>query len=612
MRLGLLSFLLLATMVDMPAWAQMLPVNTTSEEAREDFELGREAAFHRNGVQAHQHPDAAIAADSAFVLAYVHRAGTSRPDERRQDFARVATNLERVTRAERHMVDAFQGEHATAEQSFRHYLQLASDQPQAYRSLGELYRSLGRHAEAAAYYEQVLERDPDSFAGWIRPGWMRDVLAWTSVEAGFYDEAETVLRENIRLHSDVAHNHDSLGRLNLQLGRHDNGATQFAAALELDPGLSASRENLELARGALSGTGADRPSVQERHLLPITTHSEEAREHFLLGRDAAHHYQFAEAREHLDRAIAADPSFVLAHLHRGGSAAYFSELQDYLGRAEANRDGVSAGEQLMIDAFRAFLLEGDYDRAIEIFSRLSSEYRDDPYLPAYLGFRYYRNLRRYDEAAEQFRRALERDSSFVQAYNWLGYIAMDRGDHATAEDNFQRYIQLAPDAPRPHDSLGVLRLRQGRYEEAVRQFEQAFVVDPRFTESRDNLVRARIEQANERFEEAFRRQDAAAIATLYTASGQLLPVGSGLLEGAQAIERFWQGIFDSGLTRADVETVEVFAGADGETATEVGRYRLAAGGQEADVGKYVVVWLRTTESWKLHRHIWTTDRAANE
>jgi len=347
-------------------------------------------------------------------------------------------------------------------------------------------------------------------------------------------------------------------------------------------------------------------------MLPVTTTSEEARGHFLLGRDAAHHYQFAEAREHLDRAIAADTTFVLAHLHRGGSAAYLSELQDYLGRAEAHRDLVSPGEQQMIDAFHAFLWERDYERAIGIFSRLSSEYLDDPYLPAYLGFRYYRNLQRYDEAVGEFRLALERDPNFVQAYNWLGYIAMDQGDHATAEEYFQRYIQLAAAEPRPHNSLGVLRLRQGRYEEAASQFEKSFAVDPRFTDSRDNLVRARIEQANERFKDCFGRQNAEAMAALYTASGQLLPTGSGPIEGTQAIERFWQGIFDSGLTRADLETVDVFAGADGETATEVGRYRLAAGEQEADVGKYVVVWVRTPDGWKMHRDIRTTDRALND
>lgn len=341
--------------------------------------------------------------------------------------------------------------------------------------------------------------------------------------------------------------------------------------------------------------------------LPVTTSSGEAREQFLLGRDAAHHYQFAEAREYLDRAIAADPAFVLAHLHRGGSAAFRSELEAHLGRAEAHRAGVSAGEQLMIDAFRAFLWEGDYERAIGIFTRLAADYPDDPYLPAYLGFRYYRNLQRYDEAEEQFRRALERDPGFVQAYNWLGYIAMDQGDHAAAEQHFQRYLEFAPDEPRPHDSLGVLRLRQGRFEDAARHFERAFAVDPRFTVSRDNLARSHIEPVNQRFEAAFARRDAAALAVLYTSRGQLALPGSGLLAGPQAIESSWQGTFKDGLTEVELETLEVFTGAGSETATEWGRYRLMAKGETADAGRYMGLWRRTPEGWKLHRHLWTTD-----
>lgn len=350
----------------------------------------------------------------------------------------------------------------------------------------------------------------------------------------------------------------------------------------------------------------------QAQLLPVTTKSEEAREHFEAGRTAAHHYQFAEAREHLDAAIAADPTFVLAHLHRGGSAAQRSELEDYLSRAAANRDGVSEGEQQMIDAFHAFLLERDYTRAVDLFSKLSAEYPDDPYLPAYLGLRYYRNLGRYNEAAEQFKRALERDPEFVQAYNWLGYVAMDQGDHDTAEETFKRYIHLAPDEPRPYNSLGVLYLRQDRYEDAVQQFEKAFARDSRFTESRDNIVRARIAQANKRFGEAFGRQDAAAMGALYTEDGQLLPAGSGVVEGTEAIVRFWQGAFDAGLTGAELETVEVYIGEDVETATEVGRYRLAAGDEEADAGKYVVIWQQTPEGWRLHRDIWTTDRGPDE
>jgi tetratricopeptide (TPR) repeat protein len=145
----------------------------------------------------------------------------------------------------------------------------------------------------------------------------------------------------------------------------------------------------------------------------------------------------------------------------------------------------------MIDAFRAFLLDGTYERAIAIFHELAAKYAADPYLPAYLGLRYYRNLKRYQDAVDQFRSALSRDSGFVQAYNWLGYIAMDQGDYATAEAMFERYLGLAPDEPRPHDSMGVLCLRSGRPGEAVHHFEQALARDARFTESRDKLAGAR-------------------------------------------------------------------------------------------------------------------------
>lgn len=350
----------------------------------------------------------------------------------------------------------------------------------------------------------------------------------------------------------------------------------------------------------------------EAQLLPVSTTSEEARAHFERGRKAAHHYQFVEAIEHLDAAIAVDPTFVLALLHRGGSAAYRSELEDYLSRAAANRDQVSEGEQQMIDAFDAFLLEHDYDRAVEIFSALSEKYPDDPYLPSYLGLRYYRNLKRYDEAAAQFRRALARDPQFVQAYNWLGRIAMDQGNYEGAEETFERYIRLAPDEPRPYNSLGVLYLHQGRYEEAARLFEQALARDPRFVESRDNLARVGILQANLHFEQTVERRDAAALAALYAETGQLLAAERGAFDGTDAIEQFWQGMLDAGLTGAGRETREVYAGADSDLATEVGRYRLAAGDREANVGKYVVVWLHTPEGWKRFREIWTTDGAPAE
>jgi uncharacterized protein (TIGR02246 family) len=121
--------------------------------------------------------------------------------------------------------------------------------------------------------------------------------------------------------------------------------------------------------------------------------------------------------------------------------------------------------------------------------------------------------------------------------------------------------------------------------------------------------RSDIEAGNRQFMEAFRRGDAASVAKLYTATGQLLPAHSDFIDGTAAIQRFWQGVMDMGIKEAALDTAEVEV--HGDTAHEVGRYTLkTAGGQVADAGKYLVLWKQEGGAWKLHRDIWTTSRPA--
>lgn len=217
------------------------------------------------------------------------------------------------------------------------------------------------------------------------------------------------------------------------------------------------------------------PPVQGQ-MLPVTTTSEEAREDFEAGREYAFHYQDAETIKHLDAAIAADSTFVLAYLHRGGYTERANRRQ-YFDLAEAHRDGVTQGERQLIDAFNAFLWDNDIDHAVEILQSLSTEYPDDPYLPSYLGLRYYRDLGDYEKAAREFDRAIARDSGFSPAYKWRGYVALDQEDYATAEEYFQEYVRRAPELWMPYFALGDLYRHRGRLEEADTQYARALERD---------------------------------------------------------------------------------------------------------------------------------------
>ena len=122
-------------------------------------------------------------------------------------------------------------------------------------------------------------------------------------------------------------------------------------------------------------------------------------------------------------------------------------------------------------------------------------------------------------------------------------------------------------------------------------------------------IRPQIESANAEFVSAFKRGDATGVANLYTSSAQLLPANSDFIRGTAAIRAFWQSVMDMGLEGASLETIEVEG--HGDTAIEVGRYRLLTGGDAvADQGKYVVVWKNDRGTWKLHRDIWTTSQPA--
>ena len=120
-------------------------------------------------------------------------------------------------------------------------------------------------------------------------------------------------------------------------------------------------------------------------------------------------------------------------------------------------------------------------------------------------------------------------------------------------------------------------------------------------------VRTAIDASNQNFMANFGRQDAAGMASLYTATGSVLPANSDILSGAENVQAFWQGAFDMGLKEAVLETIELEV--HGDTAIETGHYTLKAeGGAVADSGKYIVIWKNDGGTWKLHKDIWNTSQ----
>jgi ketosteroid isomerase-like protein len=120
----------------------------------------------------------------------------------------------------------------------------------------------------------------------------------------------------------------------------------------------------------------------------------------------------------------------------------------------------------------------------------------------------------------------------------------------------------------------------------------------------DPGIHSAITAGNQRLLDRLAKRDFGGMAECYTTDGQVLPAGHDAVTGKDAIAEFWRGAAGLGITRADLTTVEVMPG--GEIACEVGRYRLFAGDQQADHGKYIVIWKEEGGEWKLHRDMFTS------
>jgi uncharacterized protein (TIGR02246 family) len=116
--------------------------------------------------------------------------------------------------------------------------------------------------------------------------------------------------------------------------------------------------------------------------------------------------------------------------------------------------------------------------------------------------------------------------------------------------------------------------------------------------------KAEIEAVNAKWMELFNKGDFGGVASLYTDDATAFPPGSGMVKGRAAIGAMWKGmaeqVSDPKLTTLDVKPLGPSA------AREIGTFSLKTKGptpQEV-TGKYVVVWEKVENNWKLAADIW--------
>ncbi len=117
-----------------------------------------------------------------------------------------------------------------------------------------------------------------------------------------------------------------------------------------------------------------------------------------------------------------------------------------------------------------------------------------------------------------------------------------------------------------------------------------------------------IQKLNDEWSAAFNKGDSHAVAELYTEDAYVLPAGGEMVHGRQALQGFWdtamKQLGDAKLTTVNVQPL----GSD--AAREIGTFSFKTkGNAPQDVsGKYVVVWRKVNNQWKLATDIWNMNK----
>jgi serine/threonine protein kinase/Tfp pilus assembly protein PilF len=240
----------------------------------------------------------------------------------------------------------------------------------------------------------------------------------------------------------------------------------------------------ELAAQILAGVEPEEGVADgaRQPIAEVATASMDAYKVFLRGRDSYERLYNSDARELLEKAVALDPSFAVAHLYLAWT---YTRLRDNRSRdeaferAKACSDRATPRQRLYIDAAYARTIEQDSEKELRILLEIVRTYPDEKRAHHRLAG-YYRAQGRFYQAIEEYNRVLELDPEYGWAINELAYMYTDVEDFEKASEYFERYAKASPGDANPIDSMGELCFRMGRLDCAISHYREALALKPDF------------------------------------------------------------------------------------------------------------------------------------
>ncbi|MGD9347108.1 MAG: protein kinase [Candidatus Aminicenantes bacterium] len=235
----------------------------------------------------------------------------------------------------------------------------------------------------------------------------------------------------------------------------------------------------ELSEKISEGMEISQQKIDEAQLniSEVTTTSLEAYKYFIQGREDYEKYYWDEARQSFEKAVILDPEFAMAYLYLARFARGESKKEAYE-KAKAYSENTAEKERLYIEASYSSVIERNREKGFKIIKELTQKYPKEKRAHYQLG-KYYQNfIGNFDKALEEYKKALELDSSYGLPLNESAFIHLRSGNYEKAIECLKKYVTIRPGEANPLDSLAWAYFLLGRLDESVAKYKEAMEIRP--------------------------------------------------------------------------------------------------------------------------------------
>jgi tetratricopeptide (TPR) repeat protein len=238
----------------------------------------------------------------------------------------------------------------------------------------------------------------------------------------------------------------------------------------------------------------------QTNFADVMTDNLEAYRYYSLAVEKSQALHAKEAIELLEKAVALDPQFAMAHARIGYTYSISWGLAEkgkpFLEKAFRLSERLSEKDRLTIKAWYE-IANLDFPSAIQTNREIIAKYPLETESYWRLGS-LLSGEERLEEAVEVLKRGLTIDSENKDIYNTLGGIYSELGKHTEAIAARQRYVALAPAEANAYDSLGLAYQWSGDYPKAIENYNRALQIRPNFEIALVHLANARFQMGQYR------------------------------------------------------------------------------------------------------------------